>query len=61
MQTFRPELISHMDARREQREAAAAWRLAGAGKRGERSRRVRPAAPAGSGSQPEPQRSSAPG
>ncbi|MEO7197875.1 MAG: hypothetical protein ABIZ50_05320 [Solirubrobacterales bacterium] len=32
MQTFNPELTRHMDARREQRQLAADWRLARAAK-----------------------------
>ncbi len=32
MQTFNPELTRHMDARREQRQLAADWRLARATK-----------------------------
>ena len=34
MQTFSPELMSHMDARREQRELASRWRLARSARRG---------------------------
>ena len=34
MQTSNPELIRHMDARREQRELAAKWRIARTSRRG---------------------------
>jgi hypothetical protein len=53
MQTARPELIRHMDARREQRELAAKWRLARAG------RRRADAAPAPAQRRPEPAASGA--
>ena len=50
MQTFNPELTRHMDARGEQRELAARWRMARAGRRNaRRSGAPRSEAPAASG------------
>ena len=50
MQTFNPELTRHMDARGEQRELAARWRMARAGRRNTRRRSAgRNEGPAASG------------
>lgn len=50
MQTFNPELTRHMDARHEQRELAARWRIARAGRTSAARRRTRAQGPVTTGS-----------